>query len=258
MFEQPKHFFVFMLFFCMTALVHPLPFNTTVLDKSDGHSISRRWRYSSSSSNDVLLGFRYVDEWKAHDYNQHETLTAIPASANMIGEGAYLSPVLDQYEKYKGYWECTVAGNSKSIKAASKLFIPIDAVKVYVPAAIREYALKKRKDVTATILFSKLMYYYSPVYQMLIPPKYLVTSSNSTTSASLKGGANTLGLKVWCVQPGCTGRTPVAKWSNWKIPQSPVNDPDWMHPHQITRKAGSQPSCDKSPPKPDWVAQLFR
>ncbi|KAJ3824865.1 hypothetical protein F5880DRAFT_317187 [Lentinula raphanica] len=121
MFEQPKHLFVFLLFFCMTALVHPLPVNTTLLEQAGERSISRRWRYSSSSPDDVLLGFRYVDEWKARDYNQHETLTAIPASANMIGEGAYLSPVLDQYEKYKGYWECTVAGNSKSIKAASKV-----------------------------------------------------------------------------------------------------------------------------------------
>ncbi|KAJ3718797.1 hypothetical protein C8R42DRAFT_723323 [Lentinula raphanica] len=226
----------------MTALVHPLPVNTTLLEEAGERSISRRWRYSSSSPDDVLLGFRYVDEWKARDYNQHETLTAIPTSANMIGEGAYLSPVLDQYEKCEGYWECTVAENSKSIKAASKLFILIDAVKVYVPAAIRDYAVKKQN--------LKGRHHHHLVLQ--------THYHNSTTSASLKGGANTLGLKVWCVQPGCTRRTPVAKWSNWKISQSPVNDPDWMHPHQIIRKTGSHPSCDESPPKPDWDAKLFQ
>ncbi|KAJ4472940.1 hypothetical protein J3R30DRAFT_3512650 [Lentinula aciculospora] len=141
-------------------------------------------------------------QWKAMDYNYRKTLTAIPATADMIGEGAYLSPVLDQDEKYKGYWECTVSANAKAIKAVSKLFVRTETVKVYNPAAIKEYAKKNRKDVVNTIMFSKLMYYYSPAYQMLIPPMYLVASSNTTTAELSKGGDNILGLKVWCVQPG--------------------------------------------------------
>lgn len=41
-------------------------------------------------------------------------------------------------------------------------------------AANMEYAQSNRKDVAKTIMFSELMYYYSPADQMLIPPKDLV------------------------------------------------------------------------------------
>ncbi|KAJ4465308.1 hypothetical protein C8J55DRAFT_609718 [Lentinula edodes] len=98
------------------------------------------------------------------------------------------------------------------------------------------------------------MYYYSPVYQMLIPPKYLVTTSNAPTAAITQEGDNMLGLKVWCMQPGCMGRTPVAEWSTWRIPQSPTDNPNWIHPHQM---ASPEPKCDQSPPKPVWVAGIF-
>ncbi|KAJ3873804.1 hypothetical protein F5051DRAFT_112218 [Lentinula edodes] len=97
-----KLLFVLLILFVPQIGPGPNPINaTSVNEHSDSSGLRQRWLHSSSS--DVLWGFRYVAEWKAKDYNYCKTLTAIPAMADMIGEGAYLSPVLDQVEKYKGF-----------------------------------------------------------------------------------------------------------------------------------------------------------
>ncbi|KAJ4465307.1 hypothetical protein C8J55DRAFT_261883 [Lentinula edodes] len=99
-----KLLFVLLILFVPQIGPGPNPINaTSVNEHSDSSGLRQRWLNSGSS--DVLLWFRYVDEWKATDYDHRKTLAAIPATADMIGKGAYLSPVLDQVEKYKGYWK---------------------------------------------------------------------------------------------------------------------------------------------------------
>ncbi|KAE9404130.1 hypothetical protein BT96DRAFT_440047 [Gymnopus androsaceus JB14] len=49
------------------------------------------------TSEEIIIGYRYVEFEKAKEYNATKTLTAILASARSIGEGAYLSPKIGDF-----------------------------------------------------------------------------------------------------------------------------------------------------------------
>ncbi|KAJ4492450.1 hypothetical protein C8R41DRAFT_867149 [Lentinula lateritia] len=154
--------------------------------------------------------------------------------------------------------QCTVAGSVKVVKAAAKLFIPINTVEV--PRQFRsKHGIcsieSKGRGQNYHVLRAHVLLFSSG------PDAHSTERScsffNAMTAAVTKGD-NTLGLEVWCVQMGCTGCTLVAKWSTRRIPQSPTDIPNWIHTRQITRTASLEPKCDQIPPKPEWVARHFK
>ncbi|KAJ7094288.1 hypothetical protein C8R44DRAFT_860422 [Mycena epipterygia] len=53
----------------------------------------------------VLIGYRYVSREKAEEYNTYGRLTAVGASGRQLGDGAYISPTINEWNVPDDYWQ---------------------------------------------------------------------------------------------------------------------------------------------------------
>ncbi|KAE9399586.1 hypothetical protein BT96DRAFT_1019381 [Gymnopus androsaceus JB14] len=214
-----------------------------------------------------LLGMRYVSEPKAKEYNEYGYLTAIPATATSIGEGAYLSPKFRMLPSAGGlpvdpsYMECVAAASEKALKTVPMIYVkPTEKGKsptYHSPVELAKYLQNAGKTVKDTLLFSiQHSKKVSNSYQLLIPPKYLPESKLPLSEHAEKPvhGTNSLGIKAFCAPLGCLENLVSAHWDKWTDPSIP----DW--PADIKLESGTGTNTPKPancPPVPAWVAAVF-
>ncbi|KAJ7768583.1 hypothetical protein DFH07DRAFT_938351 [Mycena maculata] len=143
----------------------------------------------------VLIGYRYVNAQKAQEYNYYGTLTSVGASGTQLGDGAYISPDINEWAVADTYWQCAIFADSDKFYNVNKMYIPANSNAFYSSAALSSYLSRARLDPRNTVLFSKISGDAEQHVQMLIPPYYL------RASPAFRGayGRGDLGITVRCV-----------------------------------------------------------
>ncbi|KAJ7738846.1 hypothetical protein DFH07DRAFT_840753 [Mycena maculata] len=143
----------------------------------------------------ILIGYRYVDARKAQEYNYYSTLTAVGASGTQLGEGAYISPDVNEWAVTDTYWQCAIFADSDKFYDVKKMYIPASSNAFYSSAGLSNYLSQARLDPRRTVLFSKISGDAEQHVQMLIPPYYLRASPGFGGAY----GRGDLGIVVRCV-----------------------------------------------------------
>ncbi|KIK71446.1 hypothetical protein GYMLUDRAFT_977317 [Collybiopsis luxurians FD-317 M1] len=198
--------------------------------------------------NEEFVGIRVVTKDKADEYNAEGKLTAIPATATSIGEGAYAAPKagvfrretpqnlgcmndLDHPLDLRGSLteQCIIYGDKTSLLKAPMLFVDEVRATIEDDEALEKYVSKYAPHglkVGQLILFSH--YFGTSKLQVVIPPPYLVQSPRYPKSAH---GQNTLGLRVHCIPESQFNKLEgkaaepwkeTAKWQDWPIHRWPA------------------------------------
>ncbi|KAJ7155041.1 hypothetical protein C8R46DRAFT_1296110 [Mycena filopes] len=166
------------------AVGHPIHHNLTI--------------HEPRQVNYVLIGYRYVPQAVAAEYNARGTLTSITASQQQTGPGAYLSPALNQWQTPPDYWQCVIFADSAKFQPAPKLFVP-EQMPPLRDAALSSWMAKTvRMDQRTTLLFSVIN--GSPQrYRQLLISQYYLPRSYVPDKAANNWGSGDLGLQVICV-----------------------------------------------------------
>ncbi|KAJ7094294.1 hypothetical protein C8R44DRAFT_951616 [Mycena epipterygia] len=186
----------------------------------------------------VLIGYRYVTEDKAAEYNRYGTLTAIWASGKQLGEGAYMSPDINEWSVPSTYWQCVILADESKFEQVPKMYVPKSSNAWWNGARRKSFIERLNLNYEATVLFSEIDGDLGHM-QMRIPPYYL------RRSPEFHGpyGSGDLGIRVICVPKSeqNTNYFGNAKWGrNWNIP-------GWNC--DLSRKRDGTDSCPL-PPSP--------
>ncbi|KAJ7154491.1 hypothetical protein C8R46DRAFT_1041529 [Mycena filopes] len=184
---------------------HPIHQNSTI--------------HQARQANYVLLGYRYVAQEVAAEYNKRGTLTSIKASQEQTGPGAYLSPALGQWDTPPDYWQCVILADNAKFQPAPKLFVPEQVPPLRDAVLSSWMAYTVRMDQRTTLLFSVIN--GSPQrYRQLFIPQYYLPRSNVPGKAADNWGPGDLGLQVKCVPKtdNSINYGPVNWGANWQIP----------------------------------------
>ncbi|KAJ7768576.1 hypothetical protein DFH07DRAFT_807312 [Mycena maculata] len=143
----------------------------------------------------VLIGYRYVNAQKAQEYNYYGTLTSVGASGTQLGDGAYISPDINEWAVADTYWQCAIFADLDKFYNVYKMYIPENSNTFYSSSRLSNYLSRARLDPQNTVLFSKISGDAEQHVQMLIPPYYL------RASPAFGGayGNGDLGISVRCV-----------------------------------------------------------
>ncbi|KAF5390367.1 hypothetical protein D9757_005286 [Collybiopsis confluens] len=136
---------------------------------------------------------------KVEEYVKAGTLTAIEATSDTIGPGAYGAPFGARFPALREQVESRsetiiVIGNKAKILQAPKLYLP-DPKNLHMGWETKdrlEYIKKKGMDPKTTLLFNS-HYHWRNAYQLVIPPHYLIKSDLYPKE---EYGTNSLGLRV--------------------------------------------------------------
>ncbi|KAJ7160000.1 hypothetical protein C8R43DRAFT_1124363 [Mycena crocata] len=121
----------------------------------------------------VLIGYRYVNAQKAAEYNYYGTLTAVGASGTQLGDGAYISPTINEWQVADDYWQCAIFADSTKFRNVAKMYIPENSNTFFSSRRLSSYLGQARLDPTNTILWSKIDGDAQQHIQMVIPPYFL-------------------------------------------------------------------------------------
>ena len=159
----------------------------------------------------------------ASQYNEHGTLTAVPASGKQIGEGTYLTATPGSWGGPTA-WTCVVYADPAKWQRVPKLWIPEhDPHNPAIGFFYNDHNLDKyisehvHMKPAETVLFSDIKGSPMPTLQMLIPRGYLKGSH-----ALLPGkhaNSNVPDITIQCFPPGSkTVPTHPVEWDKWFIP----------------------------------------
>ncbi|KAJ7094298.1 hypothetical protein C8R44DRAFT_749492 [Mycena epipterygia] len=165
----------------------------------------------------VLIGYRYVSAEKAAEYNSYGTLTAVGASGRQLGEGAYLSPNINEYNVASTYWQCLILADESKFNSVQKLYIPQSSNAWFSSRRLRSFITNAGLDPERTVLFAKIDGDPDQHVQMLIPPYFLRRSPRFHGDY----GRGDLGIEVICVPKSeqSTNYFGIANWgAEWRIP----------------------------------------
>ncbi|KAJ7139226.1 hypothetical protein C8R44DRAFT_975124 [Mycena epipterygia] len=171
----------------------------------------------STRSNDVLIGYRYVSQQKAAEYNYYGTLTAVGASGTQLGDGAYISPDINEWNVPNDYWQCMIFADATKFSGAERIYISQHANVFYSSTNLNNYLSRARLNPARTVLWSKISGDPQQHIQMLIPPYYLARSPGFGGAY----GSGDLGIRVRCVPKSQQGTNylGIANWGgDWRIP----------------------------------------
>ncbi|KAJ7913890.1 hypothetical protein B0H13DRAFT_2325885 [Mycena leptocephala] len=143
----------------------------------------------------VLIGYRYVSAAKAAEYNAYGRLTAVGASGTQLGDGAYVSPTINEWQVDDSYWQCAIFADEDKFRNVAKMYIPESSNTFFSSSRLNSYLSQARLDPRSTILFSKIDGDPDQHIQMVIPPSYLARSPGFRGAY----GNGDLGILVRCV-----------------------------------------------------------
>ncbi|KAF8829731.1 hypothetical protein F5879DRAFT_607623 [Lentinula edodes] len=158
-------------------------------------------------------------EGKEADWVIEGTLTEIKASAVILGEGAYLTPVLGGW---KGDFVCEVWADLEKFKETPNEYLTDDMMERYsgLEEELGKMLSKKQKKMDRTILAARLIGGFR--YAMRIPPYYLKPSPLT----GRRGRKGDLGITVRCVSQKNTQALSIqspADWGQWWPELNPRN-----------------------------------
>ncbi|KAJ7101879.1 hypothetical protein C8R44DRAFT_746925 [Mycena epipterygia] len=143
----------------------------------------------------VLIGYRYVNAQKAAEYNTYGRLTAVGASGTQLGDGAYISPTINEWDVADDYWQCAIFADETKFTRVAKMYISQSSNTFFSSSRLSSYLSRANLDPASTILWSKIDGDVNQHIQMVIPPYYLARSP------AFHGawGNGDLGISVRCV-----------------------------------------------------------
>ncbi|KAJ7768590.1 hypothetical protein DFH07DRAFT_954479 [Mycena maculata] len=152
----------------------------------------------SKRGKNVLIGYRYVSEDQAEEYNTYGRLTAVGSSSTQLGEGAYIYPSLNEFVVPEEYWQCTIFADHDKFRQAKKMYIPQTSNTFFSSRRLERYLSEAMMDATSTVLFSKIDGDPQEHIQMMLPPYYLERSPKFHGAF----GEGDLGISVKCLPKG--------------------------------------------------------
>ncbi|KAJ7136586.1 hypothetical protein C8R44DRAFT_976136 [Mycena epipterygia] len=165
----------------------------------------------------VLIGYRYVSKQKADEYNAYGRLTGVGASGTQLGDGAYISPTINEWQVADDYWQCAIFADETKFRNVAKMYIPQNSNTFFSSSRLSSYLGQARLDPASTVLWSKIDGDPDQHIQMVIPPYYLAKSP------AFRGawGNGDLGISVICVPKNQQNNNYYgnANWGGeWNIP----------------------------------------
>ncbi|KIK69486.1 hypothetical protein GYMLUDRAFT_80703 [Collybiopsis luxurians FD-317 M1] len=194
------------------------------------HTAEDYEKFMVMTEEEDFVGYRVVKEDKAEEYDAAGTLTAIPATFQSTGPGAYVSPRHGMYpfRKTKDLRVCPIIGKKAKLRDPKlMLFIKDDSLAKGEILKLLVYVHRAGYEMRKTLLFSRYMMNKSHM-QLVIPPFYLEPSPSNPKALS---GKNLLGLRVKCFPFDALPepeKCPAAKWEDWGIH-------DWPTKHHLRR-----------------------
>ncbi|KAJ7094289.1 hypothetical protein C8R44DRAFT_749484 [Mycena epipterygia] len=162
-----------------------------------------------------VLHFALLRWWEmAAEYNSYGTLTAVGTSGTQLGEGAYISPNINEWNVPSTYWQCLILADESKFNI---LYIPESSNAWFSSRRLRSFITNTRLNPERTVLFAKIDGDPDQHVQMLIPPYFLHRSPRFHGDY----GRGDLGVEVICVPKSeqNTNYVGIANWgAEWRIP----------------------------------------